>query len=250
MRHGVRAPLKMTPDMLAITPDIWPEWPVPNGYITEKGARLITDLSQAYYQWLQTQNVMPKTGCPTDNAIFVWANNTERTIATGKAFLAGLPADCQGVFYHAPMTQKEPLFHPIKAGTCQLDSAQAIKSVTQAASMPIAVFDQHYHSHFAAIFKVLNFNKSSICLKSDTSNHCDIAQLTPTHIEFDKYHMLKIKGALEEFNSISELFLLQEAEGMQAAWGRIQTMAQWQQLMWFRTMEANLSERPFTLLVI
>ena len=39
--------------------------------------------------------------------------------------------------------------------------------------------------------------------------------------------------------------MLQEAEGMQAAWGRIQTMAQWQQLMWFRTMEANLSERPF-----
>ena len=130
---------------------------------------------------------------PYDNAIFVWLTILSVQSPPVKLFLQDY--GLSGRFLSCTNDTKRATISSYQAGTCQLDSAQAIKSVTQAASMPIAVFDQHYHSHFAAIFKVLNFNKSSICLKSDTSNHCDIAQLTPTHIEFDKYHMLKIKGA-------------------------------------------------------
>lgn len=245
MRHGVRSPLKMTPEMIAITPDKWPDWPVPNGYVTKKGVHLITQLSQAYYQRLQIQQLMPKRGCPANKEVFVWANNTERTIVTGKAFLFGLPAGCHGTFYHAPITQNEPLFNPIKAAVCKLDTDKAIESVTQAANMPIDAFDQHYQHHFEPTSEVLQFSKSSACLHSDSPNHCEIANLIPTHIEFDNYHMLKIKGALGELSSISELFLLQNAEGMQAAWGRIHSMQQWHQLLWFHTMKANLSERPF-----
>lgn len=40
-RHGIRAPLVNYGDMLSsATPDKWPQWTTPGGYLTPKGAEL------------------------------------------------------------------------------------------------------------------------------------------------------------------------------------------------------------------
>lgn len=41
-RHGVRSPTKQTQLMNDVTPDKWPQWPVKAGYLTPRGAELVT----------------------------------------------------------------------------------------------------------------------------------------------------------------------------------------------------------------
>src|SRR5471030_2031702 len=99
-RHGVRAPTKMTQTMRDVTPNVWPEWPVKLGYLTPRGAHLVSLMGGFYRQTFQQQGILSKGDCPAPNSVYVWADVDQRTRKTGEAFLAGIAPECGVVIHH------------------------------------------------------------------------------------------------------------------------------------------------------
>ena len=64
-RHGVRAPTKFTPLMQQVTPDRWPQWDVPLGWLTPRGGALITELGRYQRLRLADKGLLDNKTCPT-----------------------------------------------------------------------------------------------------------------------------------------------------------------------------------------
>lgn len=89
-RHGIRAPLVNYGDMLSsATPDKWPQWTTPGGYLTPKGAELEAMMGGYFREWLADTKLLKSKGCPVTTTVFTYANSLPRTIDTAQHFLFG-----------------------------------------------------------------------------------------------------------------------------------------------------------------
>ncbi|ADV98364.1 phosphoanhydride phosphorylase [Yersinia pestis biovar Medievalis str. Harbin 35] len=64
-RHGVRSPTKQTQLMNDVTPDKWPQWPVKAGYLTPRGAELVTLMGGFYGDYFRSLGLLA-AGCPAE----------------------------------------------------------------------------------------------------------------------------------------------------------------------------------------
>jgi 4-phytase/acid phosphatase len=111
IRHGVRPPTHEPALPVAIAPDAWPAWPVPDGNLTPHGAQAIAHLA-AFDRLLFAQDgLLPATGCPD---IAIHADIDERTIKTGEAFAAGFAPGCNVPVGHVA-AGRDPLFSALDA---------------------------------------------------------------------------------------------------------------------------------------
>lgn len=245
-RHGVRSPTKMTPLMRDVTPNAWPEWPVKLGYITPRGERLVSLMGGFYRARFQQQGLLEKGLCPTPGSVYVWADVDERTRKTGEAFLAGFAPGCGLTVHHQQdVKQVDPLFHPLKAGVCKMDSARIQKAVEQQAGAPVDKLNQQYLPSLALMSRVLDFPKSAWCQKQTGDETCDFARAMPSRLSIkDGGSKIALEGAVGLSSTLAEIFLLEHAQGMpQAAWGNIQTDAEWTTLLKLHNAQFNLMSR-------
>jgi 4-phytase/acid phosphatase len=128
-RHSVRSPVAPTSYLNTFSAQVYPDFGVSPGILTENGKKLETLLG-AYYRLRLTQEGL-LTGNDAADANFVYfrANTLERTIDTAKALAAGmLPAASVNVNYYGP-TESDPLFDPVGAGVSRLDLQKALAAV-------------------------------------------------------------------------------------------------------------------------
>lgn len=88
-RHGVRSPTKQTQLMNDVTPDKWPQWPVKAGYLTPRGAELVTLMGGFYGDYFRSLGLLA-AGCPAEGGVYAQADIDQRTRLTGQAFLDGV----------------------------------------------------------------------------------------------------------------------------------------------------------------
>jgi 4-phytase/acid phosphatase len=198
MRHGVRPPTKTPALPVAIAPEAWPVWEVPDGFLTPHGAQAI-QLLGAY----DRQVFAPAPGCPD---VAVYADVDERTVKTGEAFAAGFAPGCKIVVGHAAGT-RDPLFSPLDGGDAGFDAQQAKVAMEQAAD---GVLESH-----AALLREMQ----DVLAPGQTG----FLDLTPKVSVKMPGTVPKLSGPLAEGASGAEDFLLEYLDGMpmaQVAWGR------------------------------
>lgn len=244
-RHGVRAPTHDSPLMQEVTPDTWPAWPVKLGNLTPRGGELISLLGQYQRQTLVAEGVLAKKGCPKPGQVAIIADVDERTRKTGKAFATGLAPNCAITVHTQPDTsQPDPLFNPLKTGVCQLDKVSVADALLDRAGGSIAEFTESRQTAFNELERVLNFLQSSRCLMREKQDEsCSLAKALPSALEISDDNV-SLTGALSLASMITEIFLLQEAQGMpEPGWGRITDLTQWNTLLTLHNAQFFLLQR-------
>lgn len=244
-RHGVRAPTKATSLMRQVTPDQWPAWPVKLGWLTPRGGELVSELGQYHRQKLVTEGILEINDCPTPGQIAVIADVDQRTRKTAEAFVAGLAPDCAiTVQTQSDTTQPDPLFNPLKAGVCQLDKTEVTDAILSRAGGSIDDFTEHRQMAFRELERVLSFSQSSLCLGREKQNEsCSLTQVLPSELEVSDDHV-SLTGAVSLASMLTEIFLLQQAQGMpEAGWGRITDTHQWNTLLSLHNAQFYLLQR-------
>lgn len=240
-RHGVRAPTKITHKMRDWAADDWPQWPVPYGYLTDKGDHLLTQIGSFYQGYIRPLGFEPHS-CPSADQVYAWADVDERTRRSASALLQGMFPQCQLPVQHLiDLNKEDPVFHPLKAGLCRFDDDKAKAAVLAAAGGSVSKLEQAYHSNLQQMARVLNLSASKAC---QGQPDCELVTLAPSKLQIKHGHKLGIKGALGESASMAEVFLLEQAQGMQAGWGRVTTSDQWQSLLALHNLEFELLYRP------
>jgi 4-phytase/acid phosphatase len=123
-RHGIRAPMSSPAELGRYTAEPWPQWSAPSGHLTESG-RIDEQLLGAYYRGVYAA-LLPAGAC---DSVYLWANVTQRTIATAQALGHGLLPDCPTSVHTVGEGRDDPLFDPVAAGIAVPDYDLALAAV-------------------------------------------------------------------------------------------------------------------------
>ncbi|WBU51459.1 AppA family phytase/histidine-type acid phosphatase [Kosakonia pseudosacchari] len=243
-RHGVRAPTKFTPQMREVTPFQWPQWDVPLGWLTPRGAQLITALGHYQRLRLADMGLLTNKTCPDEGRVVVIADTDQRTRKTGEAFLAGLAPECHiPVHYQQEKSKTDPLFNPIKTGKCSLNTSAVKEAILTKAGGNIEQYTRTYQPAFQNLERVLNFPDSEKCKTAGKNAVCSFTKDIPTKLNI-KPDNVSLPGAWGLSSTLTEIFLLQQAQGMkEVAWGRIAGDKAWQSLLSLHNAQFDLLQR-------
>ncbi|MEB0968031.1 AppA family phytase/histidine-type acid phosphatase [Citrobacter braakii] len=243
-RHGVRAPTKFTPIMKDVTPYQWPQWDVPLGWLTPRGGELVSELGQYQRLWFTSKGLLNNEECPSSGQVAVIADTDQRTRKTGEAFLAGLAPKCKIlVHYQMDKEKADPLFNPVKMGKCSFNTLKVEKAILERAGGNIELYTQRYQPSFRTLENVLNFSYSEICKTTEKSKKCTLPEALPSELKVTPDNV-SLPGIWSLSSMLTEIFLLQEAQGMpQVAWGRITGDKEWRDLLSLHNAQFDLLQR-------
>lgn len=113
-RHNIRSPLSGGDSILGtITPHEWFEWTSAASQLSVRGGALETCMGQYFRKWLEDEGLFPENYQPEEEAVRIYANAKQRTVATARFFTSGLlPAADEDVEYHAEFDTMDPVFNP------------------------------------------------------------------------------------------------------------------------------------------
>ncbi|WP_100103642.1 AppA family phytase/histidine-type acid phosphatase [Candidatus Hamiltonella defensa] len=243
-RHGVRAPTKFTPLMQRVTPNKWPVWEVPYGWMTPRGGQLVSFMGRYQHLRLVNEGLFREGKCPTKNEVSVLADIDQRTRKTGEAFLSGFMPSCS-LPIHNPLifNKKVPLFNPIKAGICHMDEGHVKLAVLMRAGGSLEHFTQKNQPAFSVLENVLNFAHSDFCKNNPPGKSCTLINALPAGLQVHRDNV-SLSGAPGLASMLTEIFLLQQAQGMShVAWGKISSREEWDQLLSLHNAQFDLLQR-------
>ncbi len=113
-RHNIRSPLSGAGSALGtLTPHEWFSWSSGASELSLRGGVLETIMGQYFRKWLEKEGVFPENYRPEGDAVRIYANSKQRTLATAEYFAAGLlPSSNVQVEYHMEFDQMDPVFTP------------------------------------------------------------------------------------------------------------------------------------------
>lgn len=243
-RHGVRGPTKFTPLMQQITPYRWPQWNVPLGWLTPRGGELVSEMGKFQRLRLVGKGLLNNQACPSPGQVAVIADTDQRTRKTGEAFLVGLAPQCQiEVHYQKDEEKTDPLFNPVKMGECSFNTLKVKKAILERAGGSIELYTQRYQPSFRTLENVLNFSQSETCKTTEKSKKCTLPEALPSELKVTPDNV-SLPGTWSLSSMLTEIFLLQEAQGMpQVAWGRITGEKEWRDLLSLHNAQFDLLQR-------
>ena len=114
-RHGVRPPLVANTALNLYSSDPWPVWEVPPGNLTPHGAVAIQKMGAYMRLEFARQGLLPDSGCPLNDEIYLESDTDERNIESTRATIAGLEPDCEHPAIHvgAAAGARDPLYTAI-----------------------------------------------------------------------------------------------------------------------------------------
>ena len=208
MRHGVRPPTS-TPKFQVYANAPFPsDWGVPDGYLTSPGAALVSTIGLFDRVAYARQGLLPPSGCPRTNDLFVWANNAdERTEATAQALVQGLFPGCGLQAHYSASSTADPLFTaPYPEDTTALSAA--VLAHFGGSFQPIR---DGAATVLSDLNTVLGCCSTAICQSSVGLPGCTIADL-PYAITASG-NTLSFTGGLATGSSLAEIFELEYANG-------------------------------------
>lgn len=244
-RHGVRSPTHAHPPLDRLSPNAWPGWPVPAGFLTARGGSLSERMGRYYGDWLRARRVLPDGACPAPATLYGWSDIDQRTRETGDALLQGMAPGCEMRTSHqADLSTYDAVFHPMAAGDCAVDPGAARGAIEQRlAPDGIAGLNRRYGASLVRMGEVLQYGQSPAC---GPAGNCRLEDV-PTRLRVDSDgSSVSLNGAINSAASAAETFLQQFGEGLPdgaVAWGRIRDDKDWALLMQTRNAQTDLLAR-------
>lgn len=236
MRHGVRPPTKAPAMPVTVTPERWPDWAVPPGWLTAHGTVAVTALGSADRAALAGAGVLAATGCPAPGMIAIIADSDQRTIATADSWAEGFAPGCKIASEHKPQDVDDPVFSPLGNGAT-LDPV-AVNAGVAAAVGPggVAALDRQYAPLLRKLDTILCSGKPACGVRQAPTG---LTGATPTSRP-------KLRGALDQASTAAQVLLLEYADGKPMAdvgFGRA-TAADVTAFSAFHALEFRLLARP------
>lgn len=225
-RHGIRSPTETldTINMYTLRQDGFPVWPAPAdvpGNLSTVGEQNVAQLGGWYRDFYASRGVLPAKGsCPAAGTVFVYANNSERTIATARSYLDGMflgesEPGCGFQVTHssAPM---DPYILPTMAGVCKVDTAKDKAELLDKMGGDPASMTTAYAAQLQMLQTVTQCCQPSACAtnQNPTPDSCSLLDF-PSVISVDEASGTVLFGPLFSIaNSLTTAFQFQYAQGM------------------------------------
>jgi 4-phytase / acid phosphatase len=218
-RHGVRSPTGKAAQYSQYAAAPWPMWDVPPGYLTEHGYKLMTLFGGYDRELFAAQGLLTPSGCEDAARITIVSDSGQRTRKTANALTEGLLPGCAVEVHALPEGTADPLFHSLQAGVGHPDHALAKAAITGRVAGDVNNLTQAYHAQLAALDRVLAGCGHVPTSGQKRTSLFDIpAMIAPG----DGDQLVEMRGPLNTASTLSEILLLQYAEGMPASdigWG-------------------------------
>jgi 4-phytase/acid phosphatase len=196
-RHSVRAPMASAADLGRSSAGPWPDFAVPRGHLTANG-RLLEGLLGDYYRQLY-QMLLSARQC---DALYVWANDVERTIETGRALAHALQPDCPVVIHTIGDGRADPLFDAVGAGIAHPDYDLALASVAGRIGGNPAAWAQIHRADLQALEDLLGHGEQSLSTLPSRLGRGEGSKL------------VQVEGPFARASSLSESLLMAYADGL------------------------------------
>jgi 4-phytase/acid phosphatase len=245
-RHGVRSPTGKPGQLNQYSAEPWPTWSVPPGYLTEHGARLMTEFGAFDREQLAAQGLVAATGCADARHIKIIADSDQRTRETGKALAGGLMPGCSLAVTALPEGTPDPLFHSLAAGEGHTDKLLATAAVSGRIGNNPQGLSEAYRPQLEALQEVLHScNPAATCPSAGTAAPQSIFEI-PSSIAAGKGdHLVELHTPLSVASTMAENLLLEYTEGMEAAnvgWGRVD-IHKLRELVQLHTANEDIAQR-------
>lgn len=237
-RHGVRAPLETylsTLDEMTGNGYRWTRWSVPGSFLTLKGGALETLFGEYFRLWLDNEHF------ELDSAdVYFGASSKQRTIATARAFAAGMlplitvPVDHK-VDSNGNVGYLDQDYLPLLNDRCTTDGVFDIVAFQEEANRELGELKA---PSYTFLEKILRMKRSEYARKRG------IAHFDPhvgVSLEFydknGKPLEPMMQGGLKDANMASDAFILQyyEMENVKdAAFGRRLSFNDWKKLAYVK----------------
>lgn len=222
-RHGVRPPTKTNDAYNLYASQDFPSWSVPAGNLTLHGAQLMTIMGGYYRQYFVNQGLL--TGNDQADAAneYFYADNSQRTFATGQALAAGLLPSVTTTINAQPSTITDPLFYPVKNNLGNPDTTFAAAAVNGRIGANPAAYVQAYKSQLAEMESVL-LNMPITDPAYSPSWRTSIGAMPFTVAPGTAGSIVNAAGSIDSASTIAEIFLLEYCDGKdsgQIGWGRL-----------------------------
>src|SRR6201996_2526917 len=224
-RHGVRSPTGKLDILNQYSRQSWPKWNNPAGYLTEHGAKLMTLFGAYDRELFASKGLLAPTGCSDAELIHIVADSDQRTRETGRSLAAGLAPGCKIEMTALEEGANDPLFHPRGNGSKEESALAAAALAGRIGDNPQGLTEA-YRAQLNALEEVL------LDCKSRDTGCASIASVQtrslfniPASIALGKGdHAVELSSPLGLASTMTENFLLEYAEGMDAAnvgWGHV-----------------------------
>jgi len=239
-RHGVRSPTGKTDQLNKYSAQPWPEWTVPPGYLTEHGAKLMTQFGAYDRELLAHQGLLLAAGCADANHVTIVADSDQRTRETGKAIATGLMPTCSIEVRALAEGSNDPLFHPLGSGLGHPDKLIATAAIAGRIGNNPDALSEAYRPQLQALEEVLHACKPGAACQSSPASLFDIpASIAPGKGD----HLADLRSPLATAATMTENLLLEYTEGMeQVGWGRVESR-KLRELLSLHTASADLERR-------
>ena len=145
-RHNIRAPLSGKGSALdTMTPHEWYEWSSAPSELSVRGGTLETGMGQYFRKWLEEEGLFPTNYRPSEEAVRIYANSRQRTIATAQFFTAGLLPVCnKDVEYRLAYEGTDGVFGPFLSYSSEAYQAFAEEEMHRIYDPVIAGLEDNY----------------------------------------------------------------------------------------------------------
>lgn len=213
-RHGVRPPTKTNDNYNPYAFMNFPDWSVAPGYLTVHGAQLMNIMGGYYRQYFTQQGLL--TGNDQADAAneYFYADNAERTYATGQALAAGLLPSVTATV-HEQATGTDALFYPVKANLGSPDPGLATAALNgRIGSNPNALVEAST-IQLTELESVL-LNQTPPYLTWQPGNIVSVAAmpLTVSAAAAGSGSLTNFTGSIDTASTLAEIFILEYCEGM------------------------------------
>lgn len=245
-RHGVRSPTGKLDQLNHYSRQPWPTWDVPPGYLTAHGARLMTILGTYDRALLASQGVLGPGGCTDVAHIRIVADSDQRTRESGKALAAGFAPECHVDVTALPEGTPDPLFHSLNAGVGHPDYAYALQSVAGRIGGSADGLAEAYRLQLQLLEDVLHSCPAGKpCAAASGSEPESLFAISSSIRIGSGDHLVDLRSPLNIASTMAENFLLEYAEGFDAAdvgWGRVD-LHTLRMLMQLHTAQSDIGAR-------
>lgn len=242
-RHGVRSPTGGAAQKRAYSAAPWPRWDVPPGYLTAHGFELMQNFGAWDRTQLAREGLFSITGCEDAARVTLYADSDERTRETGKALAEGLFPGCAPKVEGLAEGTPDPLFHPLAAHTVAANPALAVTAIAGRIGGDPRNLTEAYHAQLAELDGILSKCGDPARPPTERQSIFDIpAKLTQGSAD----HLADLSGPLSTASTLTEDFLLEYTEGMDASqvgWGCVNG-SNLRSLIDLHTAASEFSQRP------
>ncbi len=222
-RHGVRPPTKTNDNYNIYASQSFPDWSVPPGYLTLHGAQLMTIMGGYYRQYFIKQGLLTGVDAADVNSEYFYADNSERTYATGQALAAGLLPSVSSTVNELANGATDPLFYPVKLNLGSPNTSLAAAALNGRIGANPAALAQAYRAQLAQLEAVL----LNTPIGDPTWSPSYITSIGAMPIAVSAGtggSIANFTGSIDTASTLAEIFILEYCEGMDSGnigWGRL-----------------------------